>query len=253
MPNALRKSFVIGLSVVGLPLMAHSAQASPLLPGLTNLNFLSHTGVDPKAEFTDVKPTFWTGGMDLIFIAKPGTSSDPNTACGSTYLQTYGCPSTLAIPGGYNEVEADGNPAFETGFGTVLTGLIPGQTYEWNFIKRPANRRDFTGDTTEQWIVGLGTGIMQSDRTRHDSVRHHLYVFEPGSDRKYRGNTTHEHAVRRPDGLELRFSPADSGRSDPVPELPGLGRQRQHHQSSADLFLAGVDSAPDLATPEPAN
>ena len=32
-------------------------------------------------------------------------------------------------------MEADGNPAFETGFGTTLTGLTPGQTYELDFYQ----------------------------------------------------------------------------------------------------------------------
>ena len=127
-------------------------------PGLTNLNFLTYTGVAPKAEFSAVKPTGWIGGDNLIFIDTPGTASNPNSACGSVYLSTYGCPSTLAIPGGYNYVEADGNPAFETGFGTIVTGLTPGQTYDLEFYQGASQQRDFVGDTTEQWIVGLGTG-----------------------------------------------------------------------------------------------
>ncbi len=174
---------------------------------------------------------------NLIFIAKPGTASNPNTACGSTYLTTYGCPSTLAIPGGYNEVEADGNPAFETGFGTTLTGLTAGQTYELDFYQAASQQTTFTGDTTEQWIVRLRQRISpvrwQRRRCLHYGTST-LHVFEPGCERKCRGNTTHEHAVRRPDGLELRLCPADSGRSDPGSQFPGVGRQRQHHQSSAD-------------------
>jgi hypothetical protein len=148
--------------VVGLTLLAHSAQATPFLPGLTNLNFLTYTGVAPKAQFSSVNPTGWIGGDNLIFIDTPGTASNPNSACGSVYLSTYGCPSTLAIAGGYNYVEADGNPAFETGFGTVITGLTPGQDYELSFYQAASQQRDFIGDTTEQWIVGLGTAIMQS-------------------------------------------------------------------------------------------
>ena len=98
----------------------------------------------------------------MIFIDTPGTAANPNSACGSVYLSTYRCPSTLAIAGGYNYVEADGNPAFETGFGTVMNGLTPGQTYDLSFYQAASQQRGFTGDTTEQWIVGLGTAIMQS-------------------------------------------------------------------------------------------
>jgi hypothetical protein len=100
-----------------------------LLPGLTNLNLLTYSGSAPKAPFTTVNPTGWTGGTGLIFIDAPGTStSSPVTACGPTYLTTYGCPSTLAIAGGYNEVEADGNPSFESGFNYHVAGLTAGQT-----------------------------------------------------------------------------------------------------------------------------
>ena len=75
MHNALRKSLVIGFSVIGLSLLAQAAQADPLLPGLTNLNFLNFTGVAPKADFVSVNPTGWTGGTGLIFIDRPGTSA----------------------------------------------------------------------------------------------------------------------------------------------------------------------------------
>jgi len=83
------------------------------------------------------------------------------TACGSTYLSTWGCPSTLNIPGGYNEVEADGNPVYESGFNYTVHGLTPGQTYTLNFYQAASqqgpNSGAFTGATTEQWIVSLGT------------------------------------------------------------------------------------------------
>jgi hypothetical protein len=156
MPSRLRKSVTIGFLGVVLSLAAHSAQANPVLPGLTNLDFLTYTGVAPKAPFTDVNPTGWTGGNGLIFITVPGTAANPNTACGTVYLQTYGCPSTLPI-GPYNMVEADGNPAFESGFNYALTGLTPGQTYTLSFYQASGQQTGFLGDTTEQWIVSLGT------------------------------------------------------------------------------------------------
>ena len=143
--------------VAVLSLLAGFANAAPILPGLTNLNFLTYTGTDPKAPFTSVDPTGWTGGSGLIFIDTPGDASNPNSACGSVYLQTYGCPSTLAIPGGYNYVEADGNPSFESGFSYNITGLTAGQTYTLSFYQAASQQTGFVGDTTEQWIVSLGT------------------------------------------------------------------------------------------------
>jgi hypothetical protein len=157
-----RNSLAAGVFAIGFTLFTHPAQAVDL-PGLTNLNFLSYTGNNPKDTFTNVKPTGWTGGSGLIFVATSGTSAaDPNTPCGSTYLQTYGCPSHLAIPGGYNVVEADGNPAFESGFNYLLTGLTPGTTYTLSFYQAASQQTTFTGATTEQWIVSLGTSGMQS-------------------------------------------------------------------------------------------
>jgi hypothetical protein len=163
MHSVLRKSMAMGFFAVGLSLITTPAQADPTLPGLTNLNFLSYTGNNPKDSFQNVKPTGWTGGTGLIFIDKPGTSqSDPTTACGTTYLSTYGCPSNLAIPGGYNYVEADGNPSFESGFNYLVTGLTVGQTYTLSFYQGGSQQKGFANglNTTEQWIVSLGTSGM---------------------------------------------------------------------------------------------
>ncbi|MHB1207885.1 MAG: PEP-CTERM sorting domain-containing protein [Rhodospirillaceae bacterium] len=154
----------LGLIAVASSLsVAAPASANPILPGLTNLNFLNYTGSPPKNYFTNVNPVGWTGGNGLIFIASPGTStSSPVTACGTTYLTTYGCPSTLAIPGGYNYVEADGNPVFESGFHYSLSGLTPGQTYSLSFYQAASQQTGFGSGlpTTGQWIVSLGTSGM---------------------------------------------------------------------------------------------
>lgn len=144
-------AFVLALGLV------QPVQADPLLPNLENLNFTQYNGATPKNSFGSVNPVGWTGGSGLIFIDQPGTSnSNPNTACGSTYLQTYGCPSTLHITGGYNYVEADGNPSFESGFNYSVSGLTVGQTYELDFYQAASQQTGFTGNTTEQWIVSLG-------------------------------------------------------------------------------------------------
>ncbi len=155
-------AYLIGAGALCLGAQAAMA-GNPALPNLSNLNFLQYTGAAPKNSFTAVNPVGWTGGSGLIFIAAPGTStSSPTTACGTTYLSTWGCPSTLAIPGGYNEVMADGNPTFESGFNYQVTGLTAGQTYSLSFYQAASqqgpNSGAFYGNTTEQWIVSLGTG-----------------------------------------------------------------------------------------------
>ena len=157
MSGLIRKSATLGLAVLGLSLGASYSAQADYLPGLTNLNFLTYTGSAPKAPFTTVNPTGWTGGSGLIFIDSPGTSSNPNSACGSVYLTTYGCPSTLALAGGYNYVEADANPDFESGFNYAVHGLTAGTTYQLSFYQAASQQTTFTGDTDEQWIVALGT------------------------------------------------------------------------------------------------
>src|ERR1035438_9852604 len=168
MRSVLRKSCAFGIFAIGLSLLTHSAEADTPLPGLTNLNFLTYTGTAPKAPFTSVDPAGWTGGSGLIYIDTPGTSNtSTTTACGPTYLQTYGCPSTLAIPGGYNEVEADGNPSFESGFNYSVSGLTIGTTYTLSFYQAASQQTTFVGATTEQWIVSLGTsGLTDTIRDR---------------------------------------------------------------------------------------
>lgn len=69
-------------------------------------------------------------------------------------------PQYLGIPGGYNEVEADANPIFESGFNYQISGLTAGQTYSLSFYQAASQQTGFANglDTTEQWIVSLGTG-----------------------------------------------------------------------------------------------
>ncbi len=156
----LRTLAICGAAALAIAGAGSAAQANPALPGLTNLNFLSYTGTAPKSGFTSNNPTGWTGGNGLIFIATPGDSTVPSSGCGSTYLSTYGCPSTLHVKGGYNEVEADANPGFESGFNYEITGLTPGTTYTLSFYQAASQQRGFANglNTTEQWIVSLGTG-----------------------------------------------------------------------------------------------
>jgi len=52
----------IGIAVIGLSFLILPALADPVLPGLTNLNFLSYTGSAPKNSFSAVNPVGWTGG-----------------------------------------------------------------------------------------------------------------------------------------------------------------------------------------------
>lgn len=47
--------------------------ANPVLPNLTNLNFQTYSGTNPKDCFTCVNPAGWSGGTGLIFIDSTAT------------------------------------------------------------------------------------------------------------------------------------------------------------------------------------
>jgi hypothetical protein len=151
MTDLQRKSVYIASTALSLSLVSFAAQAYPALPNLVNQNFTDYTGSAPKGSFTSVNPVGWTGGSGLIFIdgQTPTTSADS-----PTYLQTYANP-VGTVSGNY--VEADGNPTFESGFNYNVTGLISGQKYSLSFYQGASQQVGFHGDTTNQWIVSLGS------------------------------------------------------------------------------------------------
>jgi len=243
-------------ALAALFFFACSAQAVPL-PNLQNLNFLQYTGAAPKNTFGAVNPVGWTGGSGLIFIDAPGTSaSSPVTACGPTYLSTYGCPSTLAIPGGYNYVEADGNPIFASGFNYNVTGLTPGETYTLSFYQAASQQRGFTGNTTEQWIVSLGTsglttcigcgpfdptfGSNQSTYSNADSTA--SIAATP---------LMHTPSGGMTDWNYVSLSLTADATSDLLSFL-AWGNDGTTANLPPMVFLAGVNSQPGLTVPEPA-
>jgi hypothetical protein len=243
-------SAAVGLSVIALSLgLSQPAHAVPL-PGLTNLNFLSYTGSAPKNTFTAVNPTGWTGGSGLIFIDAPGTSAaDPTTACGPTYLSTYGCPSTLAISGGYNLVEADGNPEFESGFHYAISGLTAGETYTLSFYQAASQQRGFTGDTTEQWIVSLGTsgldvcaGCLGGGNSYYSNADATASIVATSLMNTPSGGMTDWNYV----SIDLT---ADA--SDQLLSFLAWGNNGNTANLPPMVFLAGVNSRPGLNVPEP--
>jgi hypothetical protein len=134
---------------------SNDAVADPALPGLTNLNFATYGGADPKNCFTCVNPTGWTGGNGLIYIDSPTAGADAISGNGG--IATYGNPSVISGLGAYNYVEADGNPHFESGFNyETVMGLTAGTTYSLSFYQAASQEVGFSGPTTNQWIVALG-------------------------------------------------------------------------------------------------
>ena len=248
MPTVSRKTSAIGIFAVGFSLLTLPAEADTPLPGLTNLNFLTYTGAAPKNTFVNVNPTGWTGGSGLIYIDTPGNASNPNSACGVTpgTITTYGCPSTLAIPGGYNLVEADGNPDYESGFNYSLSGLTKGTTYTLSFYQAASQQTGFTGNTTEQWIVSLGTAgltdtISGGFGTYHNAdasasiVATTLMNTASGGMTDWQFVTVSLKADATSDLLSF-LAWGDNGNTVTLPPM---------------VFLTGVNSPAGLATPEP--
>jgi hypothetical protein len=149
---SIRVGYVLAGTALAALLGSTAAQAYPTLPVGAALTFMG-TGASPKASFSAVAPTGWSGGSGLIFV--DSNASFNQSAAGPVYLTTYANPLTGDL-GIVNYVEADGNPAFESGFNTTLTGLTPGQTYTLSFYQGASQQTGFTGTTTNQWIVALG-------------------------------------------------------------------------------------------------
>jgi hypothetical protein len=153
------------------------AKADPILT-VTNGEFTQYSGTTPGTSgdyFTNVMPTSWSGGGNLIFVTtsiqNPNSTyqqfgvNDPNL-----YIPVYGPTATVTaspsnpisnpIPGS-NFVEADGNPTYEDSFSYQLSGLTVGQTYQLSFYEAFGQDSEdngyFSGATTNQWIVALGT------------------------------------------------------------------------------------------------
>lgn len=237
----------------GLLSVAGSVFADPYLPGLTNLDFTQYTGSTPKGSFTSVNPVGWTGGSGLIFIDSTTPGQD---AAGPVYLTTYGNPSPN-LPGNY--VEADGNPSFESGFSYQLSGLTVGQTYTLIFYQAGSQQVGFGNglNTTEQWIVSLGTSGMNycngcgpqdayyggNDSTYYNNdptasiVATPLMVTPSGGVTPWQ-QVTVSLTADNPDDVLSFLAWGDNGNTVNLPPI---------------VFLTGVDTPNLISVPEPAS
>jgi PEP-CTERM motif len=152
---------VLGLSAFALSVAAYSELAIADVLPVQNLTFTQFNpgNFPPKTLFTNADPVGWTGGTGLISIDAPGTATLPGGP-GNAY-PVYG-PFADPPPGG-NFIQADGNPTFETSFNQVITGLTMGTDYSLSFWQAAGQQQGFSGATTEQWKVFLGTGSFSVD------------------------------------------------------------------------------------------
>ena len=144
----IERQFILGILAMTLTLVAAgNVDAGNLV---VNGDF-ENTSVTAgqKVFFTSASVTGWTGGINLTFIASPGTAS-------TGFLPAYpGLPSTSPVGG--NFVESDGDPVFASTISQSISGLTVGQEYDVTFWQAAGQQDTFTGPTTEQWKVGLGS------------------------------------------------------------------------------------------------
>jgi hypothetical protein len=148
------------LPVVALAMGSASPVQAGFLP-VQNLTFSVYSGAAPKNNFSVVDPAFWYRGTpaatgDLVFIDAPGTATS-----GTGGYPVYG-PFSDPPPGG-NFVQADGNPNFFSTFKQDISGLVVGDHYTLSFWQAAGQQTTYTGATTEQWRVFLGTNGNTTD------------------------------------------------------------------------------------------
>jgi hypothetical protein len=245
------KSAVLGATALSLSLaLTCPVQAFPPLPVGSDLDF-TNTATSPKGQFAAVAPAGWNGGNagSLIYVDATVAGEQAADVVAGT-ITTYGNPNNAIVSYTGNYVEADGNPFFETSFSRQLFGLTPHTQYSLTFLQGASQQTTFTGDTTNQWIVGLGqnpiviTGGCGSGPTScFDSYN------DPG------GHTAASPLMTVPSGSTVGWSQvtvtitSDSNTSDLLSFLAwGNGGNTENEPPIA--FLAGINGQ---GVPEPAS
>ena len=173
---SLPKSVLTGVSAIALSLgLAYSAQATTVLP-VTNLTFnmLTNPLTQQKDFFNTVMPIGWsvgTAGADgtLTYVGQQG--SEGFTGSPGNIYPVYTTPGfSVTVPAGTNFFQADGNPNFENTIFQTVSGLTAGTTYTLQFQQAAGQQVGFSGATTEQWLVFLGTGNISVNCTSNPCV-----------------------------------------------------------------------------------
>ncbi len=249
----LRKSAIIGVSAIALSLgLAYSAQASVVLP-VTNLTFNTFTGTftPPKDFFTHADPTGWSIGAaaeesNLIYVGQQGSEGYSNQTNGNIY-GVYGTFSNT-VPAGYNFYQADGNPQYESTIMQTITGLTANTTYTLSFQQAAGQQIGFSGTTTEQWKVFLGTGGIGVDCTSSPctvtDTGHNVEDDSSLMTTPSEGNTNWELA-------NVSFTPTAADLTDGSAVLTFLawGDGGSTTNLPPTVFLEGVNTTPTV--PEP--
>jgi hypothetical protein len=212
----------------------------------------------PKGAFTTVAPTGWSGGNGLIYVDSPTPGQDaisPSGASGGG-IATYFDPSG-SVPGNY--VEADGNPKFESGFNTTVSGMTPLQTYTLSFYQAASQQVGFSGATTNQWIVALGntgsTLFSKNSISGHPDTNCGTNCVYADTDPTASIAASDLMIVPSQGIVGWNFVSVDITAKSTTEVLSFLAWGNNGNTTNLPpmAFLAGVDSPPGLGVPEPAS
>lgn len=132
--------------------------------GTTSFQFGTYDSYAPSETLADWSST----GYNFVFLP---TSTSANSAYGTANLTLYSSTTTPsnsfdnASPTGGNFIGADAD------FGTepitqTINGLTAGTTYAVSFAWAGAQQSGYTGATTEQWEVNLGSNAATTQDTQ---------------------------------------------------------------------------------------
>ena len=132
---------------------------------LVNGSFESTTHGAGKMGSTTNATGWVTNGYNFIFSSGGGDTNGTLQLWGPANGSNNGL--TASSPDGGNYIGADG--AYQVGPITqTITGLTAGQQYSVGFYYAGAQQAGFTGATTEQWLVSLGSSARQATPILND-------------------------------------------------------------------------------------
>ena len=151
-------------AIIGVSVMFAGATALANL--VTNGSFETLTNGAGQLGYNTNATGWTTTGYNFVFAS--GTADHAGATGQYGNLQLWGPGNGAAnglpasSPDGGNFIAADG--AFQTGaISQTITGLTRGQQYSVGFWFAGAQQSGFTGTTTEQWLVSLGSQTLATD------------------------------------------------------------------------------------------
>ncbi len=186
----------------------------------------------------------------MTYVGQQG--SEGYTGTGGNIYPVYTNPGfSVTVPAGTNFFQADGNPQYENTIYQTITGLTAGTTYSLQFQQAAGQQQGFTGATTEQWLVFLGTGGIGVDCSSNPCVP----VVPTGNleDMSTLMSTPSEMNVDW-NSVTLEFTPtaADLTNGTAILTFLAWGDNGSTTNLPPTVFLEGVNTPP-TNVPEPAS